>query len=139
MLLIGMQTALFKPVSRYFHFYFGYYLHTSIFAVPKREISSAGSEHLPYKQGVTGSNPVSPTKQKPFRSISEGFSAFRGFPLAKRPRGYFLFFNSDSGLKTHQYTPQVRTTIIVYVFTGGFAEALSVPYVVLKPRDVDIP
>ena len=27
-----------------------------------RAISSAGSEHLPYKQGVTGSNPVSPTK-----------------------------------------------------------------------------
>ena len=27
-----------------------------------REISSAGSEHLPYKQGVTGSNPVSPTQ-----------------------------------------------------------------------------
>ena len=27
----------------------------------KREISSAGSEHLPYKQRVTGSNPVSPT------------------------------------------------------------------------------
>jgi hypothetical protein len=24
-------------------------------------ISSAGTEHLPYKQGVTGSNPVSPT------------------------------------------------------------------------------
>lgn len=23
--------------------------------------SSAGSEHLPYKQGVTGSNPVEPT------------------------------------------------------------------------------
>ena len=28
----------------------------------KRELSSAGSEHLPYKQGVTGSNPVAPTK-----------------------------------------------------------------------------
>ena len=26
-----------------------------------REISSAGSEHLPYKQGVGGSNPSSPT------------------------------------------------------------------------------
>jgi len=26
-------------------------------------ISSAGSEHLPYKQGVTGSNPVSPTSK----------------------------------------------------------------------------
>ena len=31
-------------------------------AFHEREISSAGSEHLPYKQGVTGSNPVSPTK-----------------------------------------------------------------------------
>ena len=29
-----------------------------------REYSSAGSEHLPYKQGVTGSNPVTPTKQQ---------------------------------------------------------------------------
>jgi hypothetical protein len=35
------------------------YLHPE----PQREISSAGSEHLPYKQGVTGSNPVSPTKK----------------------------------------------------------------------------
>ena len=36
---------------------------SSIFAIPnKGEISSAGSEHLPYKQRVTGSNPVSPTK-----------------------------------------------------------------------------
>ena len=26
-----------------------------------RAISSAGSEHLPYKQGVNGSNPLSPT------------------------------------------------------------------------------
>ncbi len=30
----------------------------------KRELSSAGSEHLPYKQGVTGSNPVVPTNEK---------------------------------------------------------------------------
>jgi hypothetical protein len=33
------------------------YICTPIF----REHSSAGSEHLPYKQGVTGSNPVAPT------------------------------------------------------------------------------
>ena len=26
-----------------------------------RALSSVGSEHLPYKQGVTGSNPVGPT------------------------------------------------------------------------------
>ena len=35
------------------------------FAVPslnKREHSSAGSEHLPYKQRVRGSNPFAPTK-----------------------------------------------------------------------------
>jgi hypothetical protein len=29
----------------------------------ERELSSAGSEHLPYKQRVTGSNPVAPTKK----------------------------------------------------------------------------
>ena len=27
-------------------------------------LSSVGSEHLPYKQRVTGSNPVAPTKKK---------------------------------------------------------------------------
>ncbi len=30
----------------------------------KREYSSAGSERLPYKQEVTGSNPVTPTNRK---------------------------------------------------------------------------
>ena len=29
----------------------------------KRVISSVGSEHLPYKQGVVGSNPTLPTKK----------------------------------------------------------------------------
>ena len=33
-------------------------------AKTKREHSSAGLEHLPYKQGVTGSNPVAPTKKE---------------------------------------------------------------------------
>src|SRR5450631_4623088 len=41
-----------------------------IFAVLKREHSSAGSEHLPYKQRVRGSNPCAPTK------IKKGFQAF---------------------------------------------------------------
>ena len=43
--------------------YFAISFSTPIFALPIREISSAGSEHLPYKQGVTGSNPVSPTNK----------------------------------------------------------------------------
>ena len=30
---------------------------------PFGALSSAGSEHLPYKQGVTGSNPVGPTSK----------------------------------------------------------------------------
>ena len=44
-------------------YFFVQIIKPSIFAVPKRwEHSSAGSEHLPYKQRVTGSNPVAPTK-----------------------------------------------------------------------------
>ncbi len=35
---------------------------THIHLPPQRELSSAGSEHLPYKQRVTGSNPVAPTQ-----------------------------------------------------------------------------
>jgi hypothetical protein len=31
---------------------------------PLRAISSVGSEHLPYKQGVGGSNPSSPTTKR---------------------------------------------------------------------------
>ena len=37
-------------------------LHSQI----RREFSSAGSEHLPYKQRVGGSNPSTPTKQSNF-------------------------------------------------------------------------
>ena len=35
-----------------------------IFALAFRAISSVGSEHLPYKQGVVGSIPTSPTRQE---------------------------------------------------------------------------
>ena len=40
------------------------------FALPKQwELSSAGLEHLPYKQGVIGSIPIAPTTtQKPYES-----------------------------------------------------------------------
>ena len=44
----------------------------STFAVPIREHSSAGLEHLPYKQRVTGSNPVAPTNLKFFKIRSDG-------------------------------------------------------------------
>ena len=43
---------------------FGDYLIDPIFALPnnQREHSSAGLEHLPYKQRVRGSNPCAPTQ-----------------------------------------------------------------------------
>jgi hypothetical protein len=54
----------------YFKIYFGTIGTDSIFAVPlkNREHSSAGSEHLPYKQRVTGSNPVAPTTKPLLKS-----------------------------------------------------------------------
>ena len=43
---------------------FGLFKNSPIFAIQlRRSLSSAGSEHLPYKQGVTGSNPVGTTIQ----------------------------------------------------------------------------
>ena len=50
----------------------------SIFALAFRGISSAGSEHLPYKQRVGGSNPSSPTNQKPVTQVA-GFHFWRTF------------------------------------------------------------
>ena len=41
---------------------------------PVRALSSVGSEHLPYKQGVTGSNPVGPTSSTiPMEFTPSGF------------------------------------------------------------------
>ena len=45
-----------------------------------REISSVGSEHLPYKQGVGGSNPSSPTSIEALQ-ILQGFFVFRKPPI----------------------------------------------------------
>ena len=52
-----------------------------IFALPnnKREYSSAGLEHLPYKQRVLGSNPSTPTKVETL--YHTGFQLFSFVPL----------------------------------------------------------
>ena len=44
-----------------------------------RGISSVGLEHLPYKQGVTGSNPVFPTKKASL--FSEAFFCWLKIPF----------------------------------------------------------
>ena len=48
----------------------------------KREFSSVGSERLPYKQRVGGSNPSTPTKAS---EISGAF-LFSNLPRRRRPR-----------------------------------------------------
>ena len=42
-------------------------------SLKERAISSVGSEHLPYKQGVVGSNPTSPT------TLTQQYSGIAGF------------------------------------------------------------
>jgi len=49
---------------------------STTFAIPIRELSSAGSEHLPYKQRVGGSNPSAPTLKAIF--LGDGFLALMG-------------------------------------------------------------
>ena len=56
------------------------------FVKGKREISSAGSEHLPYKQGVTGSNPVSPTKKSRVYEVNTSQTLFSCKKIAKTLR-----------------------------------------------------
>jgi hypothetical protein len=40
---------------------------SGLYLQPLWELSSAGSEHLPYKQGVAGSNPAVPTLKNPIK------------------------------------------------------------------------
>jgi hypothetical protein len=63
-----MHVVVYLSITNNFQYFFDVLAAFSIFAFPKRrEFSSAGSEHLPYKQRVTGSNPVTPTK--PYRNV----------------------------------------------------------------------
>lgn len=51
------------------------YLHSHFW-----ELSSAGSEHLPYKQRVIGSNPVAPTRRGLTQKVEPLF-IYKGFGL----------------------------------------------------------
>ena len=63
----------------------------------KRELSSAGSEHLPYKQGVTGSNPVVPTKENQTITIKSDCLIF--FDTYKSKEKIVCFSNGISFLR----------------------------------------
>jgi hypothetical protein len=51
----------------------GYDHHLSLHSHKKREHSSVGLEHLPYKQRVRGSNPCAPTVRKGFQETEALF------------------------------------------------------------------
>ena len=59
-------------------------------AKTKREHSSAGLEHLPYKQGVTGSNPVAPTTLEVIKFFIVYFKCFGGLHILVQ--GSFFYF-----------------------------------------------
>ena len=52
-----------------------------------RELSSVGSERLPYKQRVGGSTPSAPTKKDLFRIPEEVFSMYMSHPNVMASRG----------------------------------------------------
>ena len=58
----------------------------------KREISSVGSEHLPYKQRVNGSSPLSPTNTRVYVEKHKPFFAFNKYILLDQ----FLFLDDIS-------------------------------------------
>ena len=71
-------------------------------SITKREHSSAGSEHLPYKQRVRGSNPFAPTKIKDGNRSSFSF-IFRCAVYCALPREH-----SSAGSEHLPYKQRVR-------------------------------
>ena len=98
----------------------------------KREISSAGSEHLPYKQGVTGSNPVSPTTEN--QKVSNMLAFFYKYLYCFKMDNYYFYIiysqqldkyyightsNLDERLKKHNtnhkgFTGKANDWAVVY-------------------------
>ena len=77
-----------------------------------RALSSVGSELLPYKQGVTGSNPVGPTSSR--KSMSQGMDFFwlshgvySGANSSKTTNTLVLDF-LFAGAVSHSGTPKVN-------------------------------
>ncbi len=59
-----------------------------------RAFSSAGSEHLPYKQRVGGSNPSTPTTKL---STSESFFCAHPDPSRRKPYKRVMSFDPQAG------------------------------------------
>ena len=109
-----------------------------IFALVLRAISSAGSEHLVYTEGVGGSNPSSPTI--PDKFIFFEFVLF--FALCERLLILDIFINSGfiSAVRTFLFSnwnffgniepiilrlPSISETLYWYPIDSSFVKALS--------------
>ena len=84
----------------------------------KRAISSAGSEHLVYTEGVGGSNPSSPTT---FITIID--SAFNG-RLAQLVQST-SFTPRGSGVRTPHRPQKTSTEMLEFFFLLKFKESLN--------------
>ena len=92
----------------YFKIKFGVSENSCIFAVPFREHSSVGLEHLPYKQRVGGSTPSAPTRtQTPFYDVERRFSFSTPMPEKTRLNVKFRLFYILS-TRTHDFMDRSR-------------------------------
>ena len=87
-----------------------------------RAFSSAGSEHLPYKQRVGGSNPSTPTiKLKLHRERKESFSRFRAFSSAGSEHLPYKQRVGGSNPSTPTQKSTAKWTFFVMYTYGTFA------------------
>ena len=88
----------------------------------ERAFSSAGSEHLPYKQRVGGSNPSTPTKKNPNPACRYALRAFSSagsehLPYKQRVGG------SNPSTPTNKNGN--RKTVAVFVFMSNTTRRLA--------------
>lgn len=113
---------------------------------PTRAFSSAGSEHLPYKQRVGGSNPSTPTTEKRLTRNCESFlflflPIFRWFLFVEKKNNIQLTrlhfypilllssYKSQLGIKNRSICIIVKISIIIYTTLAFYRQ--SQQYIVL--------
>ena len=105
----------------------------------QRALSSVGSEHLPYKQGVAGSNPAGPTFA--LRSFSEEGIAPR--PVSNNRTGFFYIRASvgkahslsfEASAKKGSHPVQLAIIGRIYLYPGFGGQSPPLPFVALAKK-----
>ena len=105
-------------------------------------ISSAGSEHLVYTEGVGGSNPSSPTKIKFYRNVGFfifiifrlKFSWFSILILTGVSEGTNLFmFSLGQAIATNKKSTSIEVLFLFYISSKIFSSAIPLePLIKIK-------